>query len=184
MKDVLSKLFSFLKYILLIVAFGLVFYGIMATYARLEKPLSEAVEVFVPFAFVLVVFLINIIAKSKTIGENLLFNFVSCLVFSVIILVCLRSMFDKNMLLYYKYGINFNPAFFSDNLSLTGFILYLIGAADIVLLLVELLNKPKTVKAKSKEISKEEKEAKHISQEEDEDNDVEEVPKKRKRRSE
>lgn len=153
MKEILSKLFSFLKYILLVVAFGLVLFGIMTTYSRLDKSLSEAVEVFIPFAFVLVVFLINIITRSKTISQNLLFNFVSCLVFSVTILICLRAMFDKGMLLYYKYGLKFNPAYFADNLSVIEFMLYLLGGSDIVLLLVELLSKrnDKSVVSEKKE---------------------------------
>ena len=126
MKDVLNKMFSILKYILLITAFGLVFYGIMATYSRLDKPLSEATGVFIPFAFVLIMFIVNIIFSNSA-NKSLLFNFVSCLVFVVSIVISLRSMFDKNMLLYYKYGINFNSAFFADNLSAIQFMLYVIG---------------------------------------------------------
>ena len=61
MKDVLGILFGFLKYILLVISFGLVFYGIMSTYSRLDKPLTDAVTVFIPFALVLLVFIINLI---------------------------------------------------------------------------------------------------------------------------
>ena len=191
MKEVLSKLFSVLKYFLLVAALGLVLYGIMATYARLEKSLTEATEVFIPFGFVLITFLLNIIVRSKTISKNLLFNFVSCMVFSVAIIICLRSMFDKNMLLFYKYGINFNPAFFADNLSIIESMLYMIGGADIGLLLVEWLSKEK--KVKEDKISVEGEHVKHDIKEEIEENDEEEVeeeeekplpkPKKRKRQS-
>ena len=141
MKDVLSKLFSFLKYILLIISFGLVLFCIMTTYVRLEKPLTEAVGVFVPFVFVLVIYLINIVIRSKAVGNNLLFNFVSCMIFIVTIVICLRSMFDKNMLLYYKYELNFNPAFFADNLSAIEFMLYMIGITNVMLLIVGFLSK-------------------------------------------
>lgn len=141
MKNILSKLFGFLKYILLIASFGLVLFCIMTTYARLEKSLSEAVGVFIPFGFVLLVYLVNIIFRSKGISNNLLFNFVSCMVFIVTIIICLRSMFDKNMLLYYKYGLNFNPAFFADNLSAIEFMLYMIGIVNILLLVLEFLKK-------------------------------------------
>lgn len=144
MKDILSKLFSILKYILLIISFGLVFFGIMTTYARLDKSLTEAVEIFIPFVFVLIMYLINIIVRSKAIGKNLLFNFVSCMVFVVTIIICLRSQFDKSMLLFYKYELNFNPAFFADNLSAIEFMLYMIGSVNILLLLVELFSKGTT----------------------------------------
>lgn len=147
MKDILSKLFGFLKYILLIVTFGLVFYGIMKTFARLDKPISEAKDIFIPFAFVLIVFLLNIISRSKSIGENLLFNFVSCFAFMTMILVCLRSLFDKSMLLYYKYEIDFNPAYFADNLSIVKYMLYMLGASDILILLSGLINKTKNKEA-------------------------------------
>lgn len=180
MKEILSKLFSFLKYLLLIGSFGLVLFGIMTTYSRLDKSLSEAVEVFIPFGFVLVVFLINIIVKSKTIGKNLLFNFVSCLVFSVTILICLRAMFDKGMLLYYKYGLNFNSAYFADNLSVIEFMLYLVGGANIVLLLVELLNNKK-----DKDVVVEKKAKVLVKDDDEDDKESKKVePKKRSRRSE
>ena len=90
MKEILSKLFGFLKFILLIIAFGLVFYGIMATYARLQKPLTEAVNVFLPFVLVLIVFFVNMIMGGKYSRSRLLFNFVSCFSLMVTIIIGLR----------------------------------------------------------------------------------------------
>ena len=143
MKDVLAKLFGFLKYVLLITSFGLIFFGIMTTYSRLNKSLLEAVGVFIPFALVLIVFIVSMIMNSKLANSKLLFNFVSCLVFVVTIIIGLRSMFDKNMLLYYKYQINFNPTFFADNLSAIEFMLYMIFAANVLLIICDLLKKKK-----------------------------------------
>ena len=143
MKDVLSKLFGFLKYILLVVSFGFVLYGIMITYNRLGKSLSEAIGVFIPFGFVLIMFIISLIVKDNKNDNRLLFNFVSCFTFLVIIIICLRSMLDKSMLLYYKYQMNFNSAFFADNLSAIQMMLYMIGSANILLVIYNLLNKKK-----------------------------------------
>lgn len=134
MSDILCKLFGFIKYLLLIIAFGLVFFGIMVTYSRLEKSLLDALDIFIPFVFVLIMFIINLFVKSDNISKNLLYNLVCNLVFAAIIVICLRAMFDKNMLLYEKYGINFNPSFFSDNLSAIRVMLYMIGFSNIVLL--------------------------------------------------
>ncbi len=142
MKDVLSKLFGFFKYILLIVSFGLVLYGIMVTYNRLGKPLTDAISTFIPFGFVLIMFIVSLIVKNND-NNKLLFNFVSCFTFIIIIVICLRSMYDKKMLLYYKYQINFNPAFFADNLSAVHMMLYLIGIANVLLVIYSLLNKKK-----------------------------------------
>jgi len=140
MKEILSKLFGFLKFILLIIAFGLVFYGIMATYARLQKPLTEAVNVFLPFVLVLIVFFVNMIIGGKYSRSRLLFNFVSCFSLMVTIIIGLRSLLDKNMLLYYKYDIKFNPTFFADNLSGIQVMLYMIFAANILLIVYEKLS--------------------------------------------
>lgn len=134
MNEILCKFFSFAKYILLIIAFGLVFYGVMVTHSRLGKPLSDSMDIFFPFLFVFVIFLANLFIRNKSISENLFFNFVSVLVFSLIILICYRSMFDTNMLLYHKYDIKYNPSFFSDNLSAIKVMLYMLGASDIILL--------------------------------------------------
>lgn len=143
MKDILCKLFGFFKYILFIVAFGLVFYGIMVTYGRLEKPLTDAVDVFIPFGVVLVLFIITLIVKSKYVGSNLLFNFVAVLVFILTIVICLRSMCDTNMILYHRYGIKFNPAYFSDNLSAIQSMLYMLAGANALLIICDFVNKKK-----------------------------------------
>ena len=146
MKDVLAKLFGFLKYILLMVSFGLIFFGIMTTYSRLEKPLTDAVSIFLPFVLVLLSFIVTMIMNSNLYNSKLLFNFVSCLVFVVTIIIGLRSIFDKNMLLFYKYQINFNPTFFADNLSAIEFMLYMIFTANVLLIICDLLTKSNKAK--------------------------------------
>ncbi|MBQ6547180.1 MAG: hypothetical protein IJL74_04205 [Bacilli bacterium] len=144
MKDLLAKLFGVLKYVLLIISFGLIFFGIMSTYSRLNKSMTEAISVFLPFALVLIVFIVSMIMNSKLSESKLLFNFVSCLVFTVTIIIGLRSIFDKNMLLYYKYQVNFNPTFFADNLSAIEFMLYMIFFSNVILIICDLLNKGKS----------------------------------------
>ena len=146
MRELLCKIFSFLKYILLIVSFGLVFYGIINTYGRLEKPLTEAISIFVPFGVVLLLFLINLFTRSKYTSTSLLFNFVSVFAFVVIIIICLRSMFDTNMILFHRYGIDYNPSFFADNLSVICAMLYMIGASNVILLICDILDKDKKLK--------------------------------------
>ena len=90
--------------------------------------------------------------------KNLLFNFVSVFVFLITIVVCFRAIFDTNMILYYRYGINFNPAYFSDNLSMIESMLYMIGGANVLLLICDIFNKkPKSRKVVSEDIGKVEK---------------------------
>lgn len=146
MEKILSKLFGFLKYILLILAFGLIFFGIIKTYARLEKPLTDAIDVFIPFAFVLVMYIVNMFKKNKYVTDNLFFNFVSVIAFLVIIIIGLRSLFDTNMILWHKYNIDFNPAYFADNLSLINALLYMIGSTNVLLFICGLVDKDKKKK--------------------------------------
>ena len=146
MEKILAKFFGFLKYLLLIAAFGLTFFGIMKTYSRLDKSLFEAFDVFLPFALVLIMFMVNLFVKNKHVNDNLFFNFVSCLAFSVMILVGVRSLFDTNMVLWSKYNIDFNPAYFADNISLIQALLYMVFASNVVLFVCGLLDTNKNKK--------------------------------------
>lgn len=143
MKEVLCKVFSFLKYILLIVSFGLVFYCLLNTYSRLDKPISDGFNVFLPFGLLLITFLIGLVSKAKYVSKSLLFNFVAVFVFITAIIVCLRAMYDTNMFLYFKYEIDFNPSYFSDNLSFMLMELYMLFAANVILLIASFVDKDK-----------------------------------------
>lgn len=147
MTKILSSILNIFKYLLLIASFGLVFYGVMLTLGRLEKPITDGMEFFIPFALLLVLFIVNMFIKSeKYISGNLFFNFVSCLVFSVIIIICLRAKFDTNMILYHKYAIGFNPAYFSDNLSIIKIMLYLLAFVNIMLIVCHFIDKEDVLK--------------------------------------
>lgn len=139
MKKILSKLINFINYPLLFLSLGLILLGILFTYGRLEKSLVDAIPVFLPFAFVIIMFIINIFYKKAKINENLLFNFSAFVVFLVIIIVGLRAKFDTNMILYYKYGIKYNPSYLADNLSAIKVLLYCLGATNIFAILSSLL---------------------------------------------
>lgn len=152
MKKVLCKVLSFLKYILLIVSFGLVFYCLLTTYSRLEKPITDGINVLLPFGLVLICFLVSLISRAKYVSKSLLFNFVAVFIFVTSIIVCLRAMYDTNMFLYFKYEINFNPSYFSDNLSFILMELYMLFAANVILLIASFVDKDK-----KKVVRKEEK---------------------------
>ena len=71
MSKILSKTFYIFKYLLFIVAFALVLFGIIKTYQRLDKSLVEAVPIFVPFALLFIVYIVNLFMKKDTISNNL-----------------------------------------------------------------------------------------------------------------
>ena len=148
MDKILSRIFYILKYILLLVAFALVFYGIILTYKRLEKSLVESIPVFLPFALLLVVYIVNLFMRKPVIKDNLLYNFASFLVLAVVVFIGLRAMLDTNMLLFHKYKINYNPLYFSDNLSSVKVMLYCLSASNILLMVTTLFDKKKQVAVK------------------------------------
>ena len=149
MKKILSRAFYLLKYILLIFAFALVLYGIIRTYQRLEKSLLESIPVFIPFALLLITYFVNLFFNKPVIKDNLFYNLTSVLALSVIIIIGLRAMLDSNMLLYHKYQINYNPLYFSDNLSSIKLMLYCLIATNVILMVSTVFDKDENKKLKS-----------------------------------
>ena len=72
------------------------------------------------------------------------------------------------MVLFYRYGIDYNPAFLSDNLAGFMAILYMIFGANVILLLCSLIDRNK----KGREVRVEDK---IIQKSDDEDNKAREV---------
>ena len=141
MSNIFSKLFFYLRYILIVVAFLLIFWGITFTYQRLEKPLSESFNVLLPFVLVFVVFIVNLFVAKRDCSENLLFNFGTVLILLVVILVGLRAKFDTNMLIYYKYNISYNSAYLADNLAMIESMLYIIFGSNVLFIIGNCFNK-------------------------------------------
>ncbi len=148
MSELLCRIFGFLKYVLLVGAFILVFMGILKTYGRLEKPLTDAIPVFIPFALLFISFCVGLLSRNQKVKNDLLFNFCSFFSLAVIIIFSLRAMFDKNMILFERYEINFNPAYFSDNLSFALAMLYLLFVANVILLICGFIDKKKKIEEK------------------------------------
>ncbi len=147
MKIILSRFFYILKYLLFLVAFALVLFGIIMTYKRLDKSLVEGIYIFVPFLLVFIVLIVDLfIPRNKEIKNNLLLQFVSVMIFAVIIVIGIRAKFDTNMLLYYKYGIDYNPLYFSDNLPFVLILLYFLFFAYGLIIVNHLMNKRRAEK--------------------------------------
>ena len=139
---------NILKYLLLVVAFCLTFIGILKTYQRLEKSLVESVPTLLPFAVLFIVFIVNLFIKKPVIKDNLLYNLTACLALAVTIIVGIRAMYDTGMILYEKYGIGFNPLYFSDNLGSVRIMLYCLAGSNVLLMLSTVFDKRKIVNKK------------------------------------
>ena len=98
MKKIINGLCSFLKYVCLIISFGLTLFIILRMYTRLNKSLSEAIFIFLPYLLLLILFIVNSFFKKEGITKNIFYNITATLVFATNIFVCYRAVFDKNML--------------------------------------------------------------------------------------
>lgn len=143
MNKILAKMFGILKILLFILSIMSVLFGILSTYSRLEKSLLDAISVFIPFILLLVIYIVNLFRRDSKINDNLLLNFVSCIVFAAIIVFGVRAKLDTNMVLYHKYGINYNPSFFSDNLTFVVSMLYCLIVSNFFLIVASVLGKEK-----------------------------------------
>ncbi len=110
MKKIFNGLFYFLKFLLFVASFSLTLLIIVQMYNRLGKDVFDSIPVFVPYLCLLILFIINILLRQKSVTKCVFYNITCCLVFGTILVVGLRAMFDSNMILRAQLGrkINFN----------------------------------------------------------------------------
>ena len=149
MVKILNGMFYFLKFVLLLAAFGTSLYVLIAMYQRLEKDMINLIYVFIPYIVILVLFIINMFFRQTGVTKNVFYNITCCLVFFTIAFLALRSVFDVNMIYRWKntYHINFN--FYSDVLTFINVMIYGLCIANVFLMFSESsfkLNKKKEIK--------------------------------------
>lgn len=137
MKKILNGLFLILKWILLLAAFAFTFYIILSMYDRVEKSIFESVDLFIPYVIILVLFMLNIFLKQKQVSGNIFYNLTCCLSFLTIIIVGLRTIFDKNMILNEIMGYDMNFSYFNDFLAFLKVLLYGLSLANIFFMFQE-----------------------------------------------
>lgn len=142
MKKILNGILMVLKFILLILGFGLSFFIILSMYKRIDKNIIESIPIFIPFILVLFLFFINIIMNQKSVNSNIFYNLTCCLVFGCILVAGLRSVLDKNMLLNSIMGYNINFSYFSDFIAFMKIMLYGLSLANIFFMIHEKEEKP------------------------------------------
>lgn len=131
-EKVLNKICYYLKYGLWLVALGLSLYVSLGMCYRVSKSILSLIPIFVPFLLLIILFLLNKILKQDVVNNNLFYNVTCVLVFTVIIFVGLRAIFDKNMILNYVMGYNINFTYFSDFLVFMQVMLYGLVVGDIL----------------------------------------------------
>lgn len=136
MKKVFNVFFSIIKYLLLLAAFALTLYIILKMNLRLKKPIIDSISLFIPYGVLLLLYILNFSLNKKSVNDNLFFNLTSVLTFLANIIVCLRAMFDYNMVFngIQKMGVDFN--YFNDYLSFNKIMLYGLIIADIIFMFI------------------------------------------------
>ena len=137
MKKIFNTLFYGLKFLLFIASFGLTLFIFVRMNMRLEKSIVSVLPELIPFAALLVIFVINMLFKQTGITKNLFYNLTCCLVLGTIVFVCYRTIFDTNMVLNGKYGYGADFNFFDNFVAYIKIMLYGLAIADILFMFKE-----------------------------------------------
>lgn len=140
MIKILNRLLFHLKNIILFITLVATIFIVMFMFQRLEKDifgsnLLEFISIIFPFTLIIMLSLINLFFKQKTIIDNTFYNITSFLVSIVISIFCYRAIMDQNMLFWHKYGYNMNFNYFSDQISAIKVMLYGLSLANIILMI-------------------------------------------------
>ena len=120
MFNVINKVLFYTKIVLLLVAFSFVLYISFMRMDFLSSNILSVIPFFIPFFLLLVLFVIGF-AFNKG-NSNFYYNLVCVLALSAIIIISLRTMFDKNII---QYGTNINFNFFNNQEVKIKLLLYL-----------------------------------------------------------
>ena len=134
MKGLINGLLVVCRWILFFAAFGITFYIILSMYDRVGKSLIEAIDLFIPYFLLLILFMIDIFMKKAPVNKNIFYNLTCCLAFTTIVIIGLRAIYDKNMVLNEIMGYGINFSYFSDFLSFMQILLYGLSLANILFL--------------------------------------------------
>ena len=138
MVKLLNKLLIILKNILLPITLFASIYIVIFMFKRLDKDvfgqnLMEFLAIVFPYFLLLILNIVNIFLKQKSVNDNLFYNATSFFVSITILIFCYRALFDKNMFLWYKYGYNIN--YFSDQIAAIKVMLYGLSIGNILLMI-------------------------------------------------
>lgn len=135
MIKIINNFLSFMKLLLLVVSFIMTFYIIMSLYQELGKSFMEAIPIFIPYLILFFLLAFNHILKQKQVTGNVFYNTACCLVFSVLIFVMYRVMFDEFMLSKSGSSTGMSFQYFSDMIAPLKSMFYLLIAGNICFML-------------------------------------------------
>lgn len=146
MVKILNLIFSFLKFILLIIGFGVSFFIVLSMYSRVGRSLISSIYIFLPFVILLVFYTINHLFHQSVVTQNVFYNITSVLAFTVIDFVCYRAICDKQMVLNEIMGYGINFSYFEDFLPFMLVFIYGLIISNVLFLISASKNKTKNSK--------------------------------------
>ena len=105
MLNLINKILFYGKIILHIIVFCLTLYILFRMYDYYKDNVMNIFTVFLPMLLVSIVFVISFFFDKG--NKNVFFNLANFLVLLSIAIICLRTMFDKNMIMGIKDSINY-----------------------------------------------------------------------------
>lgn len=132
MKKIINLILFVLKFLLFLGAFASSVYIVISMYRRLNKNVTESIDVFMPYFILLILFFINIIFRQKTVNQNIFYNLSCCLVFLTTILVGIRAIYDTNMILNKIMGYNINFIYFEEYIVFMKLLMYGLSFGNIL----------------------------------------------------
>ena len=141
---IVNKILLITKFILLILTFVGTMFLMFNMYQKLDKNIDlNFILVMIPFIILLILFFINFTFKMEDVLSNTFYNSGCLLSLLSIVYLIYRVMCDKNMLYYYKEGYNLNFTYFDEQINYIKLVLYLMIIINIVLIIINYLNKKK-----------------------------------------
>ena len=124
MIKIINFFLSFLKFILLIIGFGVSFFIVLSMYNRVGRSIVSSFTFFLPFIILIILYTINYIFHQNVVTQNIFYNISSVLVFVVINFGCYRAIFDKQMILNEIMGYGINFSYFEDFMPFMQILIY------------------------------------------------------------
>ena len=148
MIKIFNYLLNFIKVVLILVSFTLVSYISLFMYKDLNKDilhnyLLEFSLILLPFIILIFIYIYTLISKNKTVNENMYFSLVNFICLSAILVICLRTIFDKNIVEHYLHDVSISYNYFTDYLSFIKVMIYSLIISHLLLII-----KSKSIKKK------------------------------------
>ena len=129
MFKVINKILFYTKIVLLLISFSLSLYLSFMRMDFMSSNILAIVPFFIPFFMLLILSVVGF-AFDKG-NKNLLYNLSCVLSYTSIILISLRSLFDKNII---QYGTTINYSFFANHEIKIKLLLYLMIIVNFILI--------------------------------------------------